>query len=430
VVLLYKLLVGSVFWICFPFLLVFVLLTGKHRQGLSERFGLISIEEDIRANGCRIWIQAASIGEVKAAGIIIRQLAEAIPTCDFVLSTMTIHGRDYAREHLPDSITCVLAPLDVPVIVSRVVSKIKPDVYVCLETELWPLVIHTVTKTGGKAVLLNGRISDKSAKGYYRLRSLFKPVMRCFSCIGAIGSIDRERFITLGADPDRVVVTGNLKHDANDKDEHHLVAEELRALLSLNGNVEVFIAGSTHDPEEEMLLPLYRRMNNRHRQVWLFAPRHLNRITKIKEMLDLQDIGYDLFSACKQGHIRTHSLVLVDTFGDLSQLYGIADFVFVGGSFTDYGGHNLMEPAHWEKIVFYGPHTQDFQAAARTLDLAGAGFRVNTPSELEEKIEWFRENRLEYHRACKRAGTAARDQQGAAKIQTGLVLETLEIRGR
>lgn len=390
-----------------------------------ERLGFYEQKETAAATNSSpcIWIHAASIGEVRAAAILINRLKPELEQWDFLVTTMTIHGRDYAREQLPADISCYLAPLDVPFAVNRALRFFAPDMYVCLETELWPTLIGRLKRRKISALLINGRISDKSISTYRRFNFLFGPVLQSFDAIGAITEKDRQRFIAVGADQDSVSVTGNIKHDFTLPEEWRQLSRKWRQTLNLDPDGDVFIAGSTHDPEEEMLLPLIDRLVNEYNQVVIIAPRHLDRLKSVESLFDSRKIYYDRLSDLKGGRGREHSLVMVDTFGDLSQLYGIATFVFIGGSLTAYGGHNVMEPAIWERAVFYGPHMDDFRQAAELLENSGGGHSVANVDELEMKIISFMQDRDLLTDAQQRAGQIARQQQGAADRQATLILQ-------
>lgn len=423
----YQILVGLLFWVSFPFLLVFVLITGKHRHGLSERLGLYKPAPRASGTSRRIWIHAASIGEVRAAGVLIDHLKPQAASWDFLVTTMTIHGRDFARQHLGSDINCYLAPLDVPFIAGRVVDNIDPDLYVCLETELWPLLISHLDRTRVAALLLNGRLSEQSISGYLRFKFFFGPIVQKFNAIGAITEEDRERFIAVGANPENVTVTGNIKHDFNPPVDRSGVIRKWAETLGIDPGTDVVVCGSTHDPEEELLLPVYKEMTATDRQVWLIAPRHLDRLAAIFSILDLADVNYDLLSSLKQGNARTGTLIIVDTFGDLTELFSIATFVFIGGSLTSYGGHNVMEAAMWEKIVFFGPHMSDFKDAATILEKCGGGYRVDTVEAMKTRMESFLQDRKRLSDMQLRAGEAAAGQQGAGIKQAELILELIDL---
>ncbi len=240
-----------------------------------------------------------------------------------------------------------------------------------------------------------------------------------------ISSVDFDRFVLLGADPEAVCITGNIKYDAMLPDDYLEVRNKYRKLLQVDESADVFIAGSTHDPEEALLLPIYERMSKKHNQVWFIAPRHMDRLEQIKNTLVSRGIDYDLLSECKSGSPRQYSLVMVDTFGDLAELYSIASFVFIGGSFTDYGGHNLMEAAIWDNVLFFGPYVQDFQEAADILLKEGGGVCLQSADQLEEYLETFSADRSLLREASSKAGRVARKQQNAGVRQAELVVRNL-----
>ena len=423
---LYRFIVGVLFYLSLPILLPAVLIFGRHRRGLKERLGFYdpSPADRPRPIGKRCWIHAASIGEVRAAAVLIDQLREQVPGWEFLITTMTIHGRDFAVQQFGPELACHLAPLDVPYSVNRAVRAFQPDLYVCLETELWPVLIDTLRGREVPALLINGRMSDRSVSSYRRFKFLFAPLLNSFRCIGVISEVDRQRFIEAGADPARVTVTGNIKDDTRLPDDFKSTAAHWTEMLTLPPATDVLIAGSTHHPEEELLLPLLDEFIGRG-GVAIIAPRHLDRLPDIESSISGGGMTFDRLSELKEGKSRSQPLVLVDTFGDLGELYSVATFVFVGGSLSGSGGHNVMEPAVWERPVLFGPDTADFKEAAAVLENCGGGFRVNDIDELGKKISLLQRDRKLLEHTGKMAGSAARQQQGAAERQAGLITRCL-----
>lgn len=424
--LIYRFTIGLLFWVSLPFLLVAVWLTGRHRRGLNERVGFYESppEVDTRGAETRFWIHAASIGEVRAAGVLIDSLRNNQPESRFWVTTMTIHGRDFARQHLGPEVACFLAPLDVSYAVNRALTVFQPHLYVCLETELWPVLIDTLRSRQIPSVLVNGRLSERSSASYRRFKFLFAPVLRCFHRIAAISETDRRRFIEVGANPDLVAVTGNIKDDIRLPDNPEHTATHWSSLLGLSPDTDVFIAGSTHEPEEELLLPLIGELGSRG-ALAVMAPRHLDRLSELEALLRRNGFSFDLLSDIKKGGSRSSTLVLVDTFGDLGELYGVATFVFVGGSLSNSGGHNVMEPAAWNRPVFFGPDMADFADSAATLEKCGGGFRVNDSDDLGRKISQLLNDPERLRQAGNLAGRAARAQRGAAEQQAALISRCL-----
>ncbi|NNK12796.1 MAG: hypothetical protein HKP52_01005, partial [Desulfofustis sp.] len=245
-----------------------------------------------------------------------------------------------------------------------------------------------------------------------------------FGRIGVISESDRQRFVEVGADPARVSVTGNIKDDTRLPDNFESTAPRWTEMLNLPDETDVLVAGSTHHPEEELLLPLVDEFISGG-GVAIIAPRHLDRLADIESSISDRGLRYDRLSELKNGGRRTHPLVLVDTFGDLGELYSVATFVFVGGSLCGSGGHNVMEPAIWERPVLFGPDTTDFKEAAAALENCGGGFRVDDIDDLDQKISQLQQDRKLLAHTAKMAGNAARQQQGAAQRQAELIRRCL-----
>ena len=209
----YQILVGLLFYAAFPFLLMLVLVTGKHRKGLGQRLGVYGRIKSKHRDEVRVWLHAASVGEVRAAKTIIEAMRKPLPQARFVLTTMTTHGKKVAVEQLPPDVCCLLAPLDVPIVVDRVLTAVDPDLYICLETELWPLLIHKAAARGVRLILVNGRMSEKSFRSYMKVRCLVAGMLKKFNRITVISDSDRDRFLAVGAEEASLSVEGNVKYD-------------------------------------------------------------------------------------------------------------------------------------------------------------------------------------------------------------------------
>ena len=422
----YQIVIGLLFSAAFPFLLVLVLATGKHRQGLGQRLGLYGRIRRNHRDEVRVWLHAASVGEVQAAKAIIEAMRRPLPQAGFVLTTMTTQGKKVAAEQLPPDVCCLLAPLDVPLAVDRVLAAIDPDIYICLETELWPLLIHKAAVRGVKLVLVNGRMSEKSFRNYLKIRCLIASILRKFNRITVISDSDRERFLAMGADEASLSVEGNVKYDLALPDDACSVERRYRSILGAPADLEILVAGSTHTGEEELLVSLHANLARERELLMILAPRHLERLPAIVAMLQARGLGFHRFSQLQKGEGRRHSLVLLDSLGELAGIYAVGTFVFCGGSLVDKGGHNMMEAALWGKPVLYGPSIDDFRDAAEMLESAQAGFKVKTAEALEAKIRLFRNTPDEYGKACRRAEETARMQQGNARRQAEIILQCLE----
>lgn len=357
--------------------------------------------------------------------MLIRELAGVMDDVDFVVTTMTADGHRVARKQLPAQVPCMLAPLDVPWVVRRFIRAIRPDIYACLETELWPALLGELRRAGVRLVLLNGRMSARSYTWYLLGRGLFGRLLSGFTEIAVIREEDRERFSGLGVDRGRIRVTGNLKYDFPPEDAA-AVRREYRERLGV-GDDDVFICGSTRSGEERLLVDVYRQLASVRAGalVWVIAPRHLKRVPEVLALLTDCGLEYDLYTG-PRGWKRSRSVVVVNCLGVLSRFYSAGDYNFVGGSLVDRGGHNMMEAARWGRPVYYGPGIKDFSDAAELLEQHGAGFRVADSAELAAKITEHMTDREVYKQACRNAVRAVATQHGAARKQAGILMGLLE----
>ncbi len=409
--------------------LPFLLLTfGGDANELRQRFGWISLDHRNRKRRL-IWIHAASVGEVKAAAVLINKLKADHDKLDFMVSTVTRQGQKVARRVLPPDTDTVFAPLDLPECVSLALKRTKPSLYICLETELWPNMLIQVKKNGCPAMLLNGRMSARSCRRYQRFSAIVRPVIRSLAAIGTITDLDRERYLRLGAERKTTRTCGNIKYDQACGAEEKERSRRYREQLHLSPEDKVLVAGSTHTGEEAMLLDQYRQMTRDIPGfILIIAPRHLERLEEIERELSEREIAFTRFSRRNETKERTR-VVLLDTMGDLAAVYGLATWVFCGGSLVDRGGHNIMEAAIHAVPVFYGPSMKDFADAAAILNDCGGGIMIKSAAELRQRITRMTPANEEYRKTAAAAGNAATSQTGAAARQTAMAIAVLEKTG-
>jgi len=416
-----------IFIIIFPFFLLYSLFTGRYQEGLGQRFGFLGVEGQKQENDLTIWLHGASVGEVLLARLLIKELAEILPEAGFVISTMTDQGMEIARKQAGGKIRCIYAPFDLAGIVDRAIQKIRPALYICLETELWPAFLRQAKRSGVKLVLLNGRLSERSCRRYRLVKRFMAKILSFFSMISVIRLTDAKRYMSLGAEPAKVRVLGNAKYDYDVESLAPEGEEKYRARLHLRPGQPLFVAGSTHTGEEEMLLSVFqdlKKTTGMQDLIWVLAPRHLQRLDEVEDMLNRKQIPYERLSGLTDSERRT-DIILVDSMGDLAGFYAIASYVFCGGSLVERGGHNIMEAAIFGKPVFYGPSMFDFSDAAELLESVGSGFPVSGPEALTESILYFMDHPDEYAAAGRRAREIAAGQQGAARKQALLVKNIL-----
>jgi len=375
----------------------------------------------------RIWIHAVSLGEVKVAGSIINALRQILPTCSVIVSTTTKHGRELATETFGDNIPVVYAPADFIGSVRKALFRVHPDVLVFLETELWPAWLTEAHRMGIKTALINGRISMKSIRGYLKFRPFFRGVLRNVDAFSMISDEDSARIRAMGADPNKIEVHGNAKYDLLASLADPAMETQMQKILNLEASSPVFVAGSTRGGEEEMVLDAYERiMKEFPNTALIIAPRHIERTTEIRSLLEKRGFRYQLRSELDDDAAkRTEPVIIINTFGELFKLYSIGTVVFCGASLVPLGGQNPLEAAVWGKVVFYGPSMENFLDAKAILEEVGAGIPVSSPEMLAKKALWL----LRHPDSLKALGARAREavirNQNAAdkhaKVITGLI---------
>jgi 3-deoxy-D-manno-octulosonic-acid transferase len=382
---------------------------------IRERLGLRAHERPPVPVG---WIHAVSVGEAIAAAPLLEGLRRAYPALPLVMSTVTETGARLVRERFTPLASHRYFPLDFPRVLQRAIDSIAPAFFVCMETELWPNTLRALAARGVPTMIANGRLSDRSFRRYRLVRGAMKRVLGDVTVFGMQSAEDARRVIALGAAPERVVVTGNLKSEplpdpAGAVDLWH-------RLLGLAANQPVWIAGSTHRGEEEAVLEAHTRaLLDRPNLALVLAPRHPERVGEVLGVLKARGLAAvrrsDLPSRRTPG-----AVIVLDTVGELAQLYGIADVVFVGGSLTPLGGHNMLEPALRGKPVLFGPHTHNFREAAGVLVDSGGGRVVRDAHELGGELRRL----LADADLRARLGAAGRD---AVAAQHGAVRATLDL---
>ncbi len=361
--------------------LLFVLPRRPYR-GLCERFAAYPAAlGDALAGSRPIWVHAASVGEVRSAAALFQCMKSRWPERKLLLSTATATGRQTGWETLPQVDAVTYLPLDLPWLVSRSLRRLRPEVIVVLETEIWPNFILAAHRRRIPLVVLSGRLSPRGAALFKRFRRLFRPVLERVSAFGMQDEENARRLLDLGVDPARVTVTGSLKHVP------HAAGAEPPADLPGFGPGPVLVAGSTHKGEEEMLLDVLPGLRRRFpRLLMILAPRHPERFAEVGRLLRQRELRFCRRSQAEGIPSGEVGVLLWDTLGELPRVYGCADVAFVGGTLVPVGGHNLLEPARWAKPVLFGPHHANVAAVARALLESGGGVEVHGSEDLQAVI--------------------------------------------
>jgi len=373
--LLYDGLWALAFVLCSPWWIVRGLVDRRFRAlSIARTFGALP---GPRARGARprLLVHGVSVGEVKAA----RPLVEALRgEYDIVVCTVTDTGQDVARKLYP-GLSVVRFPLDFSPLVARFLRGVDPEAVILIELELWPSFLRVCNRRGIPLCVANGRITERSFPRY----RLFKSLLPQFARISLFCAQDEEyaaRFRELGADPARVLVTGNIKADGLKTGVLEPRAE-IRALLGGRPGQKLVVCGSTHAPEERWLAEAWKAHVPEARLV--LVPRHPERAAGISAELAALGLPVQRLTALRAGETPDPARpALVDTIGELEQVYALADLVFVGGSLIPHGGQNMLEPAALGRAVVYGPHLRNFLQEAALLERAGASRKLAGESEL------------------------------------------------
>ena len=350
-----------------------------HRARLGERLGL---GEFLPAPA--IWIHAVSVGEMQAAAPLVRTLLERYPQHPVVITTVTPTGADRARQLFGDAVQLRYVPVDLPGSVRRFFDRVRPRLALILETELWPNLYAECGRRGVPLVLASARISPRSVGRYRRLVPLFRQTLSHGIVIAAQSARDAERFLSIGAAPERTHVTGNIKFDFEPSPE---TAEQGSRWRRDNASQRpVWVAGSTHEGEESMVLDAHRRVREQFPDaLLLLVPRHPPRFGAVRELLLRRGESFVTRSSGESIGPEV-AVMLGDSMGDLTGFYAAADVAFVGGSLVPVGGHNLLEPAAVGKPVLIGPHCFNDESAMRLLVEAGAASIVNDSVQLADRL--------------------------------------------
>jgi len=350
------------FWILVlsPWIAYQAAFRGKYRQGLGAKlFGLVPCRRNDRK--C-VWFHAVSVGEVNLLAPLLARWQEQFPHWDCVLSTTTSTGMAVARQKYPDLLT-FYCPMDFSWAVRRAVRRIRPEVLVLAELELWPNLVCTAKRSGALVAVVNGRLSSGSFREYSRARWLMAPVLRRLDLVAAQSETYADRFAQLGVPRERIFVTGSLKFDGAETNRDNPTTRSLRQLAGIEDEDVVFLAGSTQDPEEAMALEAYRRLL----QQWpclrlILVPRHPHRFDMVARLLEASGMRWQRRSELhSQGADPRARILLVDTVGELKAWWGTAHIAFVGGSMGRRGGQNMIEPAAYGAAVCFGPNTHNFR---------------------------------------------------------------------
>lgn len=413
----------ALFYLALPFILIRLFWRGRRNSDYCkrwiERLGFTSFKLD----QC-IWVHVVSVGETVAAIPLIKALQKQYQAIPIVVTNMTETGAARVKAALGESVLHTFIPYDLPGAVARFLERIRPRVAVIMETELWPNLFAACKKRDIPIVVVNARLSAKSALGYQKIASLTREMLASVHGIAAQGSADAERFIALGLAKDKVTVTGNLKFDLELPD--HLAMESAALRKLLGQDRLIWIAASTHAAEEEVVLAAHRLVKQKYPSALLIlVPRHPNRFDAVARLCEEQNFVIARRSRGDVCSMQT-DIYLGDTMGELLMLYSAADVALVGGSFVQVGGHNMLEPAALHKPILTGPILFNFSDISEMLLSANGMFMVKNADELAIQLQqWFADPELS-RKIGENAFQVTKANRGALAKQVALIAVALQ----
>ncbi|HEX4132192.1 MAG TPA: 3-deoxy-D-manno-octulosonic acid transferase [Pirellulales bacterium] len=384
--------------VVWPWLLYQAVTKRKYREGFAEKF-LGSVPERSGDAPC-LWLHAVSVGEVNLLATLLKEFRRRHPAWQCVISTTTMTGMALARKKHRDLLS-FYCPLDFSWAVRRAMRRMRPDVLALAELEVWPNLVRAAGEHGARVAIFNGRLSEKSFRGYLRIAPLVRTTLARVDMVASQNREYAERFVALGARPHTVHVTGSMKFDGAQTDRRNEQTRRLAALAGITPDEIVFLAGSTQEPEEQLAIEAFKQLAPRHPRLRLIiVPRHPERFDSVAALLVASGLPWQRRS--RMGNSESgmgngtalfpipHSsfpIILVDAVGELGAWWGTAAIAFVGGSLGRRGGQNMIEPAAYGAAVAFGPNTWNFRDIVAALLEHQAAVVVYDGAELTAFVE-------------------------------------------
>tara|TARA_B100000315_G_C14594521_1_gene597943 strand:+ start:2379 stop:3761 length:1383 start_codon:yes stop_codon:yes gene_type:complete len=412
-----------------PLILLVSLAKQRSRAGLLERLGVVSRKSYVVHSAKPVlWIHAVSMGEAMAIVPLVVRIKDVYPNARVFVSTITDTGRDVVLNNLQGLAEHLYLPFDYVTVVKRVLNRINPHVFMFVDTELWPNLLHVLQSRRIPTMLINGRLSSKSFGNYMKIRPFMKHVIKSITFCAMQSKRDLDRICALGADTERVMITGSIKCDQELPVLNPQIKKTLSTFMRMAAGEDVIVAASTHSGEETALLEGYKRLLETFPSlVLLLAPRHLDRVSEVEKLIRshsfvpvrktmISHVAPDHVLATREGDAEIGTwkrVLLLDTHGELATMFQFATIVWVGGSWVPVGGHNLLEPAQAGKPILFGPYMDHVSEMAEMMIASGGGIQISSLEEMVHVIAKLLQNKEQ----CKWMGNAAsqvvKDNQGA-----------------
>jgi len=420
---LYNILIHLSVIVLIPYFLLKMLTAKKYREGIPERFGFVDKSKLKNLKGGKVvWVHAVSVGETKAVLPVLRLLKRKRPDIKIVFSTVTATGNRTAEKEGKGLIDALIYfPLDLPWAVRRVARMIRPAMFIVVEKEIWPNAFRTMYDMGAPVIIVNGTISDRTARRYGHLAFFFRGVFSKVSLFLARTDDDLKKALSSGVKAERAQVSGNIKFDLAPSLMDSQFVAKLKEAIGVAPGTKVITAGSTHPGEEEMVLDAFKALSAEFDNLKLvIAPRHPERFSEVEGII--KKAGFDFARRSKGGRAE---VVLLDSIGELMTVYSFSDIAIVGGSLVPgIGGHNLLEPAYFGKPVVYGAHLTTYLGMAELLEKEGGGIRTGGEKELAEALKALLSNEFNMKRTGANAKKVVEENRGAAE-RTAAAVERL-----
>lgn len=376
-------------------------------NSIERKYGIIE-ENGFTKNDKVVMFHGVSVGEINALETLIKKTREKYPEYKIVVTTGTHTGQDLARKKLGDFADLITYfPADFPVIIKKFLDKVNPDKVFIAETEIWPNFAIECKKRNIDIYIINGRISDNTYKSYKTFRFLFKYFLSFYTGIYTQSSEDNEKFLSLGTDKNKTKRMNNLKFD---------IKKPVIDFEFDKGNNKIFLAGSTHKGEDEIVLYAYKKLKQNHPDLKLIiAPRHLTRTEEVRALTEGFGYKYD-FRSNNRKNLDNIDVLILDTLGELGKMYAFADIAFIGGSYNKTGGHNPLEATIFEVPVISGPTVHNFKDIYNIIVKAGAGFIAENKDSLYDIAEKLLTDEKFYEETVKASSQVFKEQQGALEF--------------
>ncbi len=410
-----------------PCFALFSLFSRHKWRRFSDHFGRVPMDSGPAGVRKTIWVHAVSLGEVAAVTPVLQHLRQIRPQDRMVLSVTTDSGYEAAKLKLPKLDALFFHPLDCLPCTWTAVNRVRPDLFVLVDTGFWPGFIHLLQTKGVRMLLFNGRVSSRSMRFYKMFKSFFSSTFSRFTFLCMQNPHGQSRLESLGVDESRFMVIGDPKYDVLPTPSPGK-RERVRERMRITPGTLIWVAGSTHEGEEEMVLDVHRRLRKRYDNlVLILAPRRLERVQRITKIIMAKGLSFLRWSGQQDKKECDCTVLLLDTFGELSEVYSICDVAFVGRSLlAPGGGHNLIEPVAQGKPVLFGPYVENNRYTADELIENGLGTQVSNADNMEETIDQLLANGTKRSLLESKAREFILHHQGASRCMAELVDERIK----